>query len=524
MSLNAYRRKRDFARTREPSGGRNRAAAGKRRFVVQKHAASRLHYDFRLELGGTLKSWAVPKGIPFAAAEKRLAVRVEDHPMEYGKFEGIIPAGEYGGGTVMLWDRGTYEPLGRTPAKDLDGGRLAFRLHGEKLNGEWALVRMRGEADQWLLIKTGEAMKPVSSKRDDTSVASGRTMKQISAGAGEVPVRNPRERPASNSGGAMGAEEFIEPMMARLVDVAPSRGEWIYEVKFDGFRALAIKHGRRVSLLSRNRKDFAGRFPEIVRSLSALPPSRVMLDGEIVALDEGGGPSFQLLQNPNEVSAPVVFYIFDLLREGARDLHGLPVVERRDRLKSLLKGVKDPLRFSATLEGTPSALLRKACSLGLEGLIAKRADSTYEAARRSGAWVKIKCTNQQEFVIGGYTTPRGTRQHLGAVLVGYYEKKRLCFAGKVGSGFTVASCRDLYQQLAPLEQAEPPFGDLEAKTRSENALSRSELKRCHWVTPRLVCEVKFAAWTRDGRLRQPVFLGLRDDKPAAEVIRERPNA
>jgi bifunctional non-homologous end joining protein LigD len=524
VSLDSYRRKRDFARTDEPKGVRRKSGAGKRRFVIQKHAASRLHYDFRLELGGTLKSWAVPKGIPFAAGEKRLAVRVEDHPVEYGGFEGTIPPGEYGAGTVMIWDRGTFEPLGSSPAKDLERGKIEFRLHGEKLEGTWTLVRMRGQDDQWLLIKSGSTVKPPSARDDDCSAASGRTMKEIAAECGTAAAGNPRKRKRSNPDGASGAVKFVEPMKARLSAGLPAHGEWTYEIKFDGFRALAVKDGRRVRLLSRNQKDLGRRFPGIVRGLSALPASRVVMDGEIVALDDRGRPSFQLLQDAGNVSAPVVFYVFDLLQEGARDLRDRPLGERRSRLKSLLDGVDEPLRFSGTLTGPPTRLLRKACALGLEGLIAKRAGSHYEAGRRSGAWLKIKCSHQQEFVICGYTPARGSRQFLGALLAGYYEGGRLRFAGRIGSGFSETSCRDLHQRLARIEISNPPFDELDEKASRSRALSPSELKRCRWVSPRFVCEVRFSGWTRDGRLRHPVFLGLREDKAPTDVIRERPAA
>jgi bifunctional non-homologous end joining protein LigD len=529
MSLKEYVRKRDFKKTAEP-GGRVEKKTAKHRFVIQKHAASHLHYDFRLEMEGVLKSWAVPKGVPFTKGEKRLAMQVEDHPVSYIDFEGTIPKGQYGGGTVMVWDRGTYEPMSDAPSKELAGGKLHFRLTGKKLKGEWYLVRMR-EGNQWLLIKAGESMRPVSAKQDDTSALSGKNMKQLaggkvwqsnrpaSAALKVAPTRLSRARPSSSR------LKFVQPMMARLV-ASPPPGRWIYEIKFDGFRALALKDGPDVSLLSRNEKDFSAKFPEVFDAVRELKAESAVIDGEIVALDKGGRSSFQLLQayDLGQERPPIFYYAFDLLHLNGRDLGDELVTERKRELEKLLQGSAGIIRFSASLEGNVAVLLKKAQKLGLEGLIGKRADSKYESGRRSGAWIKLKLHTEQEMVIGGFTDPSGARQYFGALLVGYYKEDELIYAGKVGTGFNEALLKKLRAQLAPLMREQCPFANLPEKRagRYGAGVTPAEMKRCHWVEPKLVCQIKFSEWTRDGKLRQPVFLGLREDKPARDVVRENP--
>jgi bifunctional non-homologous end joining protein LigD len=521
MSLEKYKRKRDFSRTAEPRASRP-AKAG-RRFVVQKHAASRLHYDFRLELGGTLKSWAVPKGVPCEHGEKRLAMHVEDHPVSYIDFEGTIPKGQYGGGTVMVWDRGTFEPLSKSPLKDLANGKLHFTLHGRKLSGEWYLVRLRDE-DSWLLIRGGENMTPVSKKADDTSAISGKSMKQLAEGDR---VWKPKSAKGRRKASAP-LPAFIEPMKARLAAHAPTHGDWLYEIKFDGFRALGLRGSDEARLMSRNEKDLGAKFPEVLDAVAALDLTDAILDGEIVALDEQGRSSFQLLQQfeMGREKPPLYYYVFDLLRLNGRDLTSLPVVERKALLEPLLPKEGSILRYSAALGGNAPALLAHARKLGLEGLIGKRKDSSYEIGARSGAWIKLKLLREQEFVIGGYTDPEGSRKFFGALLVGVHEKGRLVFCGKVGTGFSAALLRDMHQRLRKIARDACPFADLPEPRgrRWGQAITKSEMKRCHWVEPQLVCQVKFGEWTQDGHLRQPVFLGLREDKEAADVIRERPAA
>jgi bifunctional non-homologous end joining protein LigD len=514
MSLKEYKKKRDFDKTREPPP--KVASNGKEHhFVIQKHDASRLHYDFRLEIDGTLKSWAVPKGIPFSRGEKRLAVHVEDHPVSYMDFEGVIPKGQYGGGTVMVWDIGTFEPLGPT---DVESGKLHFVLKGKKLKGEWRLVRMRG-GDQWLLIRGGEDMRPISKKMDDTSALSGKSMKQL-AGSGDVWQSNRKSSPPPKSKPV----KFIEPMKARLVE-SPPKGDWIYEIKFDGFRALAFKNNQEVRLLSRNEKDFGGKFSEISEAVGRLDIEDAVIDGEIVALDDKGRSSFQLLQQyeMGEVRPPVFFYAFDLLRVNGKDITREPLLRRKSQLEEILKNAPEGIRYSSSLGKNAAALLPKIRKLDLEGLIGKRADSPYEPGRRSGAWIKLKLHQEQEMVIGGYTDPEGSRTHFGSLLIGFYEGKKLKFAGKVGTGFTEAILASVHSQLKRIAVDKCPFDNLpEAKSgRYGWNITAGEMKRCHWVKPELVCQVKYSEWTQDGKLRQPVYLGLREDKDAGEVVRER---
>jgi bifunctional non-homologous end joining protein LigD len=441
MSLKEYAKKRDFKKTAEPSAGRRVKGSG-HRFVVQKHDASRLHYDFRLELDGTLKSWAVPKGLPYAKGEKHLAVQVEDHPISYIDFEGTIPEGQYGGGTVMIWDRGTFEPLSESPTKELEGGKLHFTLSGKKLSGEWYLVRLRDEK-QWLLIKAGEDMKPVSKKQDDASVLSGRSMKELAKGDRVWQSRLPNEPDRPTKRKASRADRnplplpgFVEPMKAKLADSAPA-GHWLYEIKFDGFRALALRVGSETRLLSRNEKDFGGKFPEVMDALSRLDVRDAIIDGEIVALDEKGRSSFQLLQafELGQKRPPIFYYAFDLLRLNGIDLRDLPIEERKAKLEKLLTESPGDIRYSASLGTDAAKILDQARHLGLEGLIGKHVGSLYETGRRSGNWIKLKLHHEQEFVIGGYTEPEGSRSHFGALLVGTYEGEELKFAGKVGTGF-----------------------------------------------------------------------------------------
>jgi bifunctional non-homologous end joining protein LigD len=523
MSLKDYARKRDFTKTQEP--GAEVSAASGHRFVVQKHDATRLHYDFRLELGGALKSWAVPKGIPFRKGEKRLAVEVEDHPVSYVDFEGSIPKGEYGGGTVMVWDRGTFEPLSKAPEKELAGGKLHFILNGTKLRGEWYLVRLRDEK-QWLLIRGGEDMRPVSKELDDTSALSGKSMKELSRGD-RVWRSRPKEEKRASSGRkpdlSAPLPAFVEPMQALLAE-SPPHGDWLYEIKFDGFRAIALKGGNETRLLSRNEKDFGGKFPEVIESISELKARDAIIDGEIVALDNRGLSSFQLLQafELGQERPPIFFYAFDLLRLNGKDVGGRPLTERKAALQTLLKKAPGVIRFSASLGEDAVELVRQAREIGVEGLIGKRKNSVYEAGRRSGAWIKLKFQSEQEFVIGGYTAPGGTRKYFGALVVGVYEGKAFNFVGKVGTGFNAALLRNLHSSFEKIRRETCPFTNLpeNRNARYGQTITAAEMKRCRWVEACMVCQVKFSEWTRDRKLRQPVFLGIREDKDAKEVVRE----
>ena len=504
--LATYRGKRNFRETSEPSG-RVARSQKQARYVIQKHAASRLHYDFRLEMDGVLKSWAVPKEIPVRAGVKALAVMVEDHPMEYGKFEGTIPKDQYGGGTVMLWDRGTYRAEGDDPATALAAGKIHFHLTGKKLRGEWALVKMRGEQNQWLLIKAGETMRP-SAKSWDVSAETARTMEEIAANHGSPTARKISE-PA-----------FVEPMKAKPSARLPTGKEWLLELKFDGYRFLATKGGDKVHLWSRTQNDFSRRFPQIADAVRALPCETAIFDGELVVPDEQGRPSFQLIQNADESTA-VQGFVFDLLHLDGNDLRKLPLDERRKRLAALIQNCA-PLYFSTELTGAPDAVLAEIARRGLEGIVAKRRSYHYEPGRRSGAWVKVKCLKEQEFVIGGFTPPKGSREFFGALLIGFYRGKKLVFAGKVGTGFDSRRLRGLHEAMSALRAAECPFADLPRprSSRWSQPLTRAEMARCTWITPTLVCQVRFAEWTTDGILRQPAFLGMREDKAAAEIVRE----
>ena len=573
MGLKEYKRKRDFKKTAEPAGAAN--ASGRKtpalHFVIQKHDASRLHYDFRLEMEGVLKSWAVPKGLPWAQAEKHLAVEVEDHPIEYADFEGIIPEGQYGGGTVMVWDRGTYEltPPG-DPVEAVRKGKFHLILHGDKAKGEWALIRIRpqDEKNQWLLMKTAGGVKPLSKKRDDQSVKTGRTMKQIASArdaewqsnrANEKDSFKARIAKAARNASlkkkdeseveavhqtAPGASKqsdpfvdtslaglpkakprFIEPMKPKLVEHAPTTGDWLYELKFDGIRALAIKNGRTVQLISRNEKKLNDRFPEIAQAAADFDAHECVVDGEVVAMDKEGRSSFQLLQRAelDDRDAPLAFYVFDLLQWDGRSLIALPLMVRKELLTRLVP-TGDVIRFSGALGSDAKTLLPEIKRRGLEGLIGKQRNSVYEPGRRSGIWIKLKCVTEQEFVIGGFTPPAGARKHFGALLVGYYSEgsASLRFAGKVGTGFDTKLLSSLHKRMRAEERNTCPFTDLPSKQNGEwvQGITPSMMRKMHWVNPKLVCQVKFSEWTRDLKLRQPVFVGLREDKDPREVGRE----
>src|ERR1700730_17869728 len=564
MGLLEYKSKRDFRKTVEPKAGKPlpKAVKGASRFVIQKHDARRLHYDFRLQMEGVLKSWAVPKGLPWRKGEKHLAVEVEDHPIEYETFEGVIPEGNYGAGTVMVWDQGKYHVYGEEPAKSLREGKLHLVLDGKKAKGEWTLVRIRGrdgEKKQWLILKTGADAKPISKKLEDQSVKTGRTMKQIATdrdaeweskhGEKDTSARstlkarikaafkqndNVAQAPNLRSdqrdeAGVLhnlpsAKPRFIEPMKAKLVDEPPKHGDWIYELKFDGFRAIGVKIDKKISLISRNEKTLDARFPEIVNAIKNLPVRECVIDGEIVALDEEGRSSFQLLQalEMEGRKSPLRFYVFDLLQLDGKSLLQLPLEERKQLLTKLYESVGDPIRYSGEIGGDAKSLLAEVKRRGLEGLIGKQRKSVYEPGRRSGAWIKLKCVNEQEFVIGGYTPPAGSRKHFGAILVGYYEGGKLKFAGKVGSGFTSKSLSTLHKKFREEERNDCPFVDLPSKQNGKwvQAITPSMMKKMHWVNPKYVAQIKFAEWTRDQKLRQPVFLGLRDDKKPRQVVRE----
>lgn len=561
MSLREYKAKRNFRATREPSGTA-KARCEENFFVVQKHDATRLHYDFRLAMEGVLKSWAVPKGFPNMKGDRRLAVRVEDHPMGYAQFEGTIPEGNYGAGTVMVWDAGSYSVGGGDPVRALSQGKLHLTLRGEKLKGEWTLVRMKsrssGDKQQWLLLKSGDDAPAVPARAENQSVLTRRSLRQIAADNDAQwqsnrldqrakaslprPSKLPRSRTHSRPSPAKVPERntlsnlgrlppqkpgFIEPMKAVLSNKLPSGPDWIFELKFDGVRGIAVKNGRGTRLLSRNNKDLTQKYPELVQALDELPSRDAVLDGEIVALDQNGRPSFQLLQTaalPGGQRPRLHYYVFDVLELAGKDLRRLPLSRRKEIVSELLNGLADPIRFSGNIPADSQRVLKEMQARGLEGVMAKRADSKYESGRRSGAWIKFKWTREQEFVIGGYTPPQGARTHFGAILVGYFSGGKLLFASKVGTGFNEGLLKSLFHSFKKLKTPHCPFANLPEprSARGIGGLGPAEMRRCTWIRPELVCQIRFAEWTRDGHLRQPAFVALREDKLPGEVVREEP--
>lgn len=492
-TLSPYHTKRDFSVTSEPEGKVTKPGKSLA-FVVQKHAASRLHYDFRLELGGTLKSWAVPKGPSLDPAVKRMAVHVEDHPLAYARFEGVIPKGQYGAGTVEIWDKGTWEPVGDAEAGYREG-KLKFELKGTKLTGRWTLVRMRGKGEKqepWLLIKEKVGAAPAAT----TGSAKARAAKAALARPTGVKAPLPAH---------------FKPQLATLVE-SPPRGEgWVYEVKFDGYRLLARVEGGDVQLFTRNGNNWTSKLAGLHDEVAALGIDSAWIDGEIVVLDRRGNPSFQALQNAfdSAKTSGIVFFAFDLPHCDGRDLTHLPLLERRRMLQELLAAhPSERVRFSEAFDAPVESLLESACRKGLEGLIGKRADAPY-VSRRSNAWIKLKCTRRQEFVVAGYTDPKGSRTGFGALLLGIHDSEgKLVYAGNVGTGFDQQRLDSLAAKLKASASPKPPF---EAAPKGVKA---------HWVRPKLVAEVSFTEWTSDGRIRHPVFHGLRSDKGAATITRE----
>ncbi len=518
-SLGEYAAKRDFNQTAEPEAGTAETTPGTHhRFVIQKHEASRLHYDLRLEMEGVLRSWAVPKGPPAALRETRLAMHVEDHPLDYERFEGTIPKGNYGGGTVMVWDYGLYDDITGDAAAAFRAGKMHVVLQGQKLQGEWILVRDKRDAEgkRWLFIKAGAAMQPITKKADDCSVISGRTMVAI-AQDNDAQWQSRRPGTTTESKRITGPK-FIEPMKCKAVAKLPDDAGWTFEIKFDGYRCLATKIGDAVTLFSRNEKKLNARFPNVVEALSRLP-GEFTLDGEIVALDDDGRPSFQLLQNNVGRALSVNFYAFDLLHRAGDDLLARPLDERRDALSKLLRKTDDVLRVSPLLEAPPGQVLEAVRKLGLEGVVGKRNDSVYEAGARSGAWIKQRAERGQEFVIGGYVP--GTHG-VDRLLVGVFEKKSLLYVAKVKDGFVPRLRKEVFAEFAGLETDKCPFVNLPEKKKARwgDALTAEKMKECRWLKPQLVCQVTFVEWTEAGNLRHPKFVALRDDKKATEVVRE----
>ena len=527
-ALKVYKAKRDFSITPEPARG-GQPGRGRLAFVIQKHWARRLHYDFRLELDGTMKSWAVPKGPSYDTHDKRMAVHVEDHPISYNEFEGTIPEKQYGAGKVIIWDRGTWEPVD-DPRKGYRAGKLVFQLHGHKMHGRWALVRMRGKGEDkepWLLIKEkDEYVRPaaefsVVDEMPDSVKALGApadgdgtvAVPAANGGARSRAAPGTRSKPAPPRVKQLPAE--LEPELATLVDAVPATPEdWLFEVKYDGYRLLARVEGKSIKLHTRNRNDWTHKLEPLRAALAEAKLPDGWYDGEIVVHNEQGRPDFGLLQQAfdGKRTRNIVYFLFDAPYLDGEDLRGLPLAERRARLEAALAGAEtDTLRLSAVLDAPPEEVLAAACKMGLEGVIGKRRDSAY-TGRRSRDWVKLKCAQRQEFVIGGYTDPQGSRTGIGSLLLGVYGKDgALHYAGNVGTGFNDKTLRELADKLKRLKSDESPF-----------AASKPVARKAHWVKPQLVAEVSYGEWTRGGSVRHAVFQGLRKDKQADEIHREEP--
>lgn len=530
--LSEYDRKRDFGRTPEPRGRPQKSARDRGlQFVVQQHAARRMHYDFRLELDGVLKSWAVPKGPSLDTAERRMAVRTEDHPLEYATFEGVIPKGEYGGGTVVVWDRGRWEPIG-DPREGLRKGKLEFRLLGDKLTGRWHLVRMRARdqdrgKEMWLLIKGRDeaaraGVEAEITEQATTSVLTGRDLAGVASAAdrvwssskGEVtpPKPSAKRKRSSRDPPKAPLPQSLQPQLATLVDAPPDGPEWLHEIKHDGYRICARVEDGRARLFTRSGNDWTDAFPSIAEAIAEVPVKAAFFDGEVVAHDAAGRSRFQLLQNAlKHPRADLRYYVFDIVHMDGFDLREAPLGARKDLLREVLAplGKSRRVRFSEHVQGDGGAFFAGACGRGEEGIVSKRATAPYTPGR-SRSWVKVKCHKRQEFVVVGYTDPRGARLGFGALLLGVHDDQgALHYAGKVGTGFRDGMLADLHARLRKLARKQPPVVDPQRAER-----------KAHWVEPRLVAEVEFTEWTGDGKIRAPSFIALRSDKPPTAIRRE----
>jgi len=510
--LSEYNRKRDFERTAEPKGlsgqaGPDGADAGLR-FVVQHHSARADHYDLRLEWEGVLLSWAVPKGPSFDPRDKRLAIRVEDHPLEYRHFEGTIPKGEYGGGTVMLWDEGFWEPLSEV-GEGLKRGSLKFILYGGRLKGKWALVMLKNkegeDADNWLFFKEKDeyAREGGDLSAFDVSVRTGRTMSEIEKGEDKKLASNP--------------VDHVEVQLARLESQIPEGDDWLYELKYDGYRIVAFVEGGGVRLVTRNGGDYTGRFREIASLLAEWASGRAMiLDGEMVVVDENGRTDFQALQGymKNPKSGRLTYIVFDLLALDGADLRSRPLTERKNTLEALMKDAPPNLCYSKHVTGNGAACFRAACELGMEGIVGKRAGSIYSGTR-NGDWIKIKCDNRQELVIGGYTLSDKRAGGISSLLLGAYDGGELIYVGRAGTGFTERSMRELSAKFESIKRDSPPFKDAPLLKKNEQVT---------WLHPETVAEIRFAGLTSDNLLRQASFKGIRTDKDLRKVTMEKEDA
>jgi len=524
MALEEYRRKRDFHSTPEPAPHAIKASKQRLGYLIQKHDATRLHYDFRLELDGVLLSWAVTKGPSLDPADKRLAVKVEDHPIDYGTFEGTIPKGQYGGGTVMVWDTGTWEPAGDAHAA-LKKGHLSFTLHGNRLKGKWDLIRMRGDGkrENWLLVKEAddEARRGANEQFLEElsfSVKTGRSMDEIAGGEAKSRPKKTSMKTAEQLDGLV--RKYPEVQLATLVDQPPEGSQWVHELKFDGYRLLGFVAAGDARLQTRNGKDWTAKFPSLTEALVKLRVKDAVLDMEAVVLDADGRSNFQKLQaalgDAGDASR-IVAFVFDLLHLDGKDLSKLPLIDRKAKLQEVLGDSKrGSLRFSEHIIGSGAEVFAKAREKGLEGIISKSANGSYSPGRQKD-WLKTKCIQRQEFIILGFSAARTGDRALGALYIGYREGGDLRYAGKVGTGFTMARARDLAARFGKLAI------DKATLTRAETAgVPTGEYRGIQWIKPVLLCEVAFTEWTSDGRIRHPSFQGLREDKDAAGVKKEMP--
>jgi bifunctional non-homologous end joining protein LigD len=526
--LTRYQKKRDFKVTSEPSGGTSRRMGQSKTlaYVIQKHWASRLHYDFRLELDGVLLSWAVPKGPSFDPEIKQMAIHVEDHPVDYGGFEGRIPKGEYGAGTVIVWDRGSWEPVGDAH-EGMAKGKLIFKLHGEKLAGLWELVRIsKPDSKQWLLLKKrGDAWARPAAEYDVITALPDSVVKTPLGPVEERAMREKEKGPPTGAAPDLTAAVKaplplrLAPQLATLASDAPSGGHWVIENKFDGYRILARINGGKARLITRNGNDWTAKLKDVAVAVECLGIEDAWLDGEIVVLDDTGLPDFNGLQLAidNARSVDIQYFLFDIPFLDDLDLRQVPLASRRAVLSELLsRHPNDRVRFSEAFDAPPEQVLKAACDLGLEGLMLKRPDAPYVSGRNE-AWLKLKCQQRQEFVVVGFTDRTNAPAEVGALLLGYHQDGKLRRAGSVGTGWSAAAGRDLYNKLEKIEVSKPAIDPASVKP---GRWSKRPAGRERWVKPQMIVEVAFSEWTPDGHVRHPIFRGLRADKDAAAITRE----